>query len=194
MSVELEIAVKSLNTEDIISGNFKIPFTNHVSWKNAQKEDNDLRRVYSHLSSGSQPGRKKKNLKTIRRYLQYLTISNSGLLVHRKSNHFHPIFEAIAIPQNLLCGLLNTLHIRLNHSSKIQCKKVWHRYFFALDADKLIDEWTQFCHFSNSLKQIPNELFEQSTSKIPEILGEQFFPDILRRAGQSILVVRESLS
>ena len=84
LSVELEIAVKSLNTEDIISGNFKIPCTNHVSWKNAQKEDNDLRRVYSHLSSGSQPGRKKKNLKTTRRYLQYLTVSNSGLLVHRK--------------------------------------------------------------------------------------------------------------
>ena len=65
---------------------------------------------------------------------------------------------------------------------------------FALDADKLIDECTQFCHFCNSLKQIPNKLFEQSTSKIPEILGEQFFPDILRRAGQSILVVREILS
>ena len=81
-----------------------------------------------------------KNLKTIRRYLQCLTLCNSGLLVHQKSNHFHPKFETIAIHQNLLCGLKNALHIKLNHPSKTQFKKVWHRYFFALDADKLIDE------------------------------------------------------
>ena len=33
LSVESEITVELLNTEDIISGNFKMPFTNHVSWK-----------------------------------------------------------------------------------------------------------------------------------------------------------------
>ena len=53
---------------------------------------------------------------------------------------------------------------------------------------------TQFCHLCDSLKQIPNKVFKQSTSKIPKILGEQFFEYILRRAGQSILVVREILS
>ena len=53
---------------------------------------------------------------------------------------------------------------------------------------------TQFCHLCDSLKQIPNKVFKQSTSKIPKILGEQFFEYILRRAGQSILVVREVLS
>ena len=171
-----------------------MPFTNHVSWKNTQKEDNDDRRIYSHLSSGSRPGKTEKNLKTIRRYFQYLTISNSGLLVHRKSNSFHPTFETIAIPQNLLCGLINTFYIKLDHPSKTQFKKVWHRYFFALDADKLIDECTQFCHACNSFKQIPNKLFKLSTSKIPKILEEEFFADILRRAGQSILVVKEVLS
>ena len=90
-----------------------------------------------HLSSGSWPGKKEKNLKTVRCYLQYLTISNSDLLVHRKSNPFHPKFETIPITQNLLCGLINALHIKLKHPSKTQFKKVWHRYFFALDADKL---------------------------------------------------------
>ena len=169
-----------------------MPFTNHVSWKNTQKEDDVLRRVYSHLSSESRPGKKEKNLKTIRRYLQYLTISNSGLLVQRKSNSFHPTFEAIAIPHNLLGGLIIALHIKSNHPSKSQFKKVWHRHFF-VDADKLIDGCTQFYHLCNSLKQIPNELFEQSNFKIPKILGQQFFADILRRAGQSILVVREVL-
>ena len=82
----------------------------------------------------------------------------------------------------------------MNHPSKSEFKKVWDRYVFALDADKLIDGCTQLCHLCNSLKQIPNELFEQSTSKIPKILAEQFFADILWRAGQSVLAVREVLS
>ena len=34
------------------------------------------------------PVRRKENLKNIRRYLQYLTISNSGLLAYQKSNPF----------------------------------------------------------------------------------------------------------
>ena len=38
LSVESEITVKSLNTEDKISEDFNRPFTNHVSWKNAQKD------------------------------------------------------------------------------------------------------------------------------------------------------------
>ena len=53
---------------------------------------------------------------------------------------------------------------------------------------------TQFCHLCDPLKQISNKVFKQSTSKIPKILGEQFFEDILRRAEQSILVIREILS
>ena len=93
-----------------------------------------------------------------------------------------------------MCVLINTLHIKLNHPSKTQFKKVWHRYFFVLGSDKLIDEFTQFCHLCNSLKQIPDELFEQSTSKTRKILGEQFFADTLRTAGQSMLVFREVLS
>ena len=78
----------------------------------------------------------------------------------------------------------------MNHPSKTQFKKVWHRYLFALDTDKLIDECTQFRYSCNSLKQIPQKLFEKSTCKILKILGEQFFVDILRRAGQSTSVVR----
>ena len=60
LSVESEITVKSLNTEVILSGNFEMPFTNHVYWKNAQKENNDLIPIY-HLYLDS--ARRKKILK-----------------------------------------------------------------------------------------------------------------------------------
>ena len=95
----------------------------------------------------------------IRHYLQYLIISNSSLLVHGKSNLFHPTFETIAIPKILLRGLINALQIKLNHPSKTKFKKVWHRCFFALDAGKLIDECTQFCHLCNSLTLFRMDFF-----------------------------------
>lgn len=53
LSVESEITVKLLNTEEMISGNFKMPFSNNISGKNVQKEDNNLHSAYSYLSSGS---------------------------------------------------------------------------------------------------------------------------------------------
>ena len=70
------------------------------------------------------PARREKNLKTVRRYLQYLAIFNFGSLVHRKFNPFNPTFKTIAIPQNLLRELINALHIKFNHPSKTQFKKV----------------------------------------------------------------------
>ena len=89
-----------MNTEVLISETFEMCFKNYVSWKKTQKEGNDLCRVYSHLLSRYRTC-KKKNFKTIRCYLRYLTISNSGLLVHQRSNLFYPTFEAIAVPQNV---------------------------------------------------------------------------------------------
>ena len=68
------------------------------------------------------PARREKNLKTLRRYLQFLAIFNFDSLVHRKFNPFHPTFKTIAIPQNLLCELINALHIKLYHPSKTQFK------------------------------------------------------------------------
>ena len=87
--------------------------------------------------------------------MQYLTISNSGMLVHRKSNPFNPTFDTIGISQNLLCVFIETLHIKLNHPSKTQFKKVWHRYFFELAPDKLIDECThtKFSHYGGTENQ-----------------------------------------
>ena len=37
LSVESEITVKLLNTEEMISGNFKMPFSNNVFWKKRSK-------------------------------------------------------------------------------------------------------------------------------------------------------------
>ena len=45
-----------------------------------------------------------------------------------------------------------------------------------------------------TLKKVPRELFQQSTTALPEAVGQEFTGDVLRRSQQKILVVLEKLS
>ena len=167
----VDYAINSLSVEDIQNGKMQMPFTSLPAWKNAHKTDQELKRVYSELAAGSRPGRKEKNLKHIRRYLQIVTISPSGILVVRKPNPYRADDELIVVPQSLTSELIAALHLKLNHSTKSQLKKIWDRYFFSLNADKVIADCTTSCHLCNSLKRLPNELFEQFSSSVPQTVG-----------------------
>ena len=82
----MNVAVTRITVDEIEKGVVKMPFYNKSSWKTAQKADKDLNRVYSQLKSGTRPGKKEKDLKAVRRYFQVASISNDGLLIHRKKN------------------------------------------------------------------------------------------------------------
>ena len=101
-----------------------------------------MKGVYSQLAAGSRPGRKEKYLKHICRYLQIVTISPSGILVVRKPNPYKADDELTVVPQSLTSGLKAALHLKLNHPTKSQLKKIWDRYFFSLNADKVIADCT----------------------------------------------------
>ena len=171
-----------------------MPFYNKSSWKTAQKADKDLNRVYSQLKSGTRPGKKEKDLKAVRRYFQVASISNDGLLIHRKKNMYGNDFELIIIPQNLVSGLISALHIHLCHPSKGQLKKVWGRYFFGVNSDLLIENCTESCSLCNSMKKLPRELFQQSTSDVPDSIGKSFFADVINRERQRILILTDAFS
>ena len=106
------------------------------------------------------------------------SISDKGVLIHRKNNLYGKDFELIIVPQALAPGLISTLHIKLCHPKKGQLTRIWNRYFYAINSDKLIDDCTQACIMCNSLKSLPRELFEQSTSNVPDAIGKIFFADI----------------
>ena len=103
----LDIAVKAVRIEDISSGNAKMPFYNHQAWKHAQMNDRDLKRCYSQLSTGTRPGKKEKNLKHLRRYLQIASISEKGLLIYRKPYPYGKDLELIIVPKDLSSGLIS---------------------------------------------------------------------------------------
>ena len=171
-----------------------MPFTSRAAWQATQQDCSDLRRTHAHLSQGTRPSKKETNLRDIKRYLKDVIIAADGLLVVRDSQPFQPIRERIVVPRSVLSGLLTALHIRFHHPSKYQTKRLFNRYFFALDTDKAIETLTSSCHHCQSLKAIPRHLQPQSSSDPPATIGVSFAADIVKRYRQLILVLRETVS
>ena len=191
---KVDLAVAAVSFEDVENGTVKMPFYNTPAWKQAQRSDPDLKRCYAQLKEGTRPGKKERNLRLLRRYFQIASISDSGLLVYRKSNPYGPDFNLIIVPKDLAKGLISALHLQLKHPTKTQFRKLWNRFFFALDGEKLIDECTVSCPLCRSLQKLPKELFEQKTHDIPLTVGKVFSADIIRRERQKILVMQDIFS
>ena len=123
------------------------------------------------------------------------TISSDGLLVMKRNEPLAPPQECIIVPPQVLHGLLTSLHIQLSHLPATNLR--WlpiNRYLFALDLDKAINHVTSGCHFCASICQSPTMLIKQSTSTKPNIIGDHFAADVIKRAKQLILVLRECIT
>ena len=69
--------------------------------------------------------------------------------------------------------------------------KIFDRYFYGLRSKKVIEEVVEQCSQCNSMKYIAPELMTQTTSSVVEHPGDKFAADVMRRALQKILVVRD---
>ena len=186
--------VRSLSVSDVLQGSVKMPFTSRAAWQATQLECPHLRRTHSHLSQGTRPSKKATKIIDVKRYLKDVVIAADGLLVVRDHQPFQPPRERLVVPQSVLDGLLTALHIRFSHPSKYQMKRLFSRYFFALDVDKAIDLVSSSCHICESVKSIPKHFQPQSSEDAPQSIGISFAADVARRHRQLILVVRETVS
>jgi hypothetical protein len=189
-----DAAVRSVNIEDIEEGRTPMPFLTLPAWKATQQDCPHLRRTYAHLVQGTRPARKATNLKEVRTYLRSCTLGRDGVLVVRKPIPFARTRDLIVVPHHILHGLLCALHLRLSHPSRHQLSKLFHRYYFALASEKAIDDVSSQCAHCAALATMPKEVQEFSTSTPPKKPGERFAADVLCRARQKILVVRECFS
>ncbi|ROL49969.1 hypothetical protein DPX16_6377 [Anabarilius grahami] len=96
--------------------------------------------------------------------------------------------------------LLKTEHSLLKHS-KWQAHRVTQRlrlvvshYFYALDLEAAIQHTSRGCHQCAALAKSPSFAVEQSSCDPPEAVGSSFAADVLKRARQLILVVRECVT
>ena len=194
-AVELESSVvQSTSVSDIISGSAPLPFTNRKTWMQVQSECSDLRRTKAHLKQGTRPGVKETSIKSVKQYLNKVTIASDGLIVFKRIDPFAPPRECIVVPGELLHGLIMALHLRLSHPSANELSKVFKRYFWAINMDKAMNDCVSACHQCVSLKKAAHALIPQSSSDPPTAVAYQFAADVLKRCGQLIFVIREYVS
>ena len=68
------------------------------------------------------------------------------------------------------------------------------RYLFALDMDKAVNRVSSSCYSCAALHKTPHAAIEQSSCAPPEAVGVSFAADVIKRARQLILVVRECIT
>ena len=187
--------VDSVSIDDLVNGKVRVPFTNRSAWLATQKDCPDLEKVRFHLSQGSPPSRKHKNLKDVRRYLHSgALIASDGVIIVRESKPFKNLLDRIVVPRAVCMGLLMALHLQCSHPSGYQLKRIFSRYFFALGVDDLIESISKSCEQCTAVKDIPTSLIEQSTCEPPDSVGFNFAADIMKRERQNILVLRETVT
>ena len=101
--------------------------------------------------------------------------------------------SVISVPPSLFPGVINALHLRLEHPSKAQLTSLVSRYFYAPGWRAMIDEVSNNCHQCSAVRQLPKVLLDD-TSATPSGLASNFAVDIIERHQQKILIIRECLS
>ena len=122
-----------------------------------------------------------------------LSVDKSGLITVQQKIFDGSLTKAIVVPTSLFPGLVNALHIKASHPSKLQLTKLLSRHFYSPGQTKVISDATDKCHTCLSLKQIPSELFPQMTTSV-DGFGANFSIDVMVRLKQKIVVVREKMS
>ena len=184
--------VNEVSITDFIEGRTPLPFTNRAAWKDIQSECPDLRKVLSHKKAGTDPNKKSRNLRTVRKFLSAkLVIAPDGLLVHRLIKPLM-VTDQIVVPEQVAVGFLTALHLKLNHPTAYQLSKSVSRYFFMLKLDEKVEEVSKSCHHCASIRDIPKSLIKQSTSEPVSAVGSKYVGDIIKRSNQNIFIMRET--
>ena len=103
------------------------------------------------------------------------------------------VYNAISVPKNFYPGLVNALHIKLNHPSKGQMQRLMSRHFYSAGQARIIEEITSACTICASLKELPKELFSESTTENP-VFAANFSADVIKKDGHLVFLCREKLS
>ena len=192
---QISSVVQNVTIEDILQGKARMPWTNRNTWRDIQDECNILRKVKFFRDRGTQPGKKSRNLRQVRKYLTAgVILSHDSVLVNPYSPPLGRIIERIVVPDQIIHGILTMLHLLLNHPTAYNLSKAFCRYFFALGSDKYIKEVSQNCSQCAAIKELPKAMIKESTEPPPSVIGESFAADIIKRSSQKIMCIRETVT
>ena len=98
------------------------------------------------------------------------------------------------VHEDLSYGLLQGLHLNLNHPSPSQLQLAVDTKFFILDKDKNTSEISQNCTLCRSVSKLPLEIHTFEANKMPDHPGLSFTTDVIRLYKKIILIAVENFS
>ena len=191
--------IKKISAEEVLLGRQSIPYTNRGTWLNVQANDPTSCRLTNLIATGQAPPSKKtggeftrlKQLHTLFSKGQ-IRIEEDGLItMETKDGHFKG--RAVYVPNSIYTGVIQAIHLRLDHPSKHQMTQLLQRYFYTPGGGSMISDLVDSCHRCMSLKKLPAILAADTTSEI-QGFGSNYAADVVERCGQKFLIVRENLS
>ena len=178
-------------------------YANRNSWNEAQKANQACRETKKLLSSGKPPPKPVGKYageywNDIRRYYRECSIASDGLLVVKSEAEAisgNISREKIVIPKPLVPALLYHLHNnRDQHPTRSQQKAQFQRQFFAINLEKNLDLLYSNCYKCSILEKIPKEAIRNESQTDVDRPQVQFHVDVIKRAKQNILIVRDHFS
>ena len=192
--------LNSIHIGDVMSGKLPTPFLQRKSWIEAQQKDQTHITLVDLIKNAQSPERRKTGNENTKLKLLHnlyregkLTIHKDGLISITHTDQNGNKHQAISIPTILFPGLMYAIHYKLNHPSKLQLTKLVARHFYTPGYQRIIEEVISSCETCAALKQLPKDIFSESTGNI-DGFGSHFSADIIERNQQIILIVREKLS
>ena len=176
--------IRHLTVNDVLTGKSLMPMTQRSIWRNIQKQDPIHEKLQHLINTRQLPESRKRRgdftkIKLLHNLYKQgkLFIDNDDLImIKTPEGHFNQ--SVISIPPPLFTGLMNALHLKLEHPSKQQLLSLVQRYFYSPGWRKCIEEVSSQCHQCASLKQLPKVLIQDSSS-VPKGVGTNFAADVL---------------
>ena len=84
-----------------------------------------------------------------------------GLITVSQVDPKYGTYQAISVPSQMFPGLVQAIHLKLGHPSKLQLMKLLSRYFYSPGYARVVEEVTSNCVVCSSLKQLPEQLFSE---------------------------------
>ena len=196
---DLASNIRNVTVEDIKSGRMLMPLTQRSSWKNIQFRDSVHCKLRDLITTQQLPETRKTNgLNTKLKLLHNkytegsLFIDSDGMFMLRTpEGKFNG--SAISVPPAIYPGLVSALHIQLDHPSRGQLASLLNRYFYTPGGRAVIDAISDGCIHCAAIKKLPKVLLQDSTD-IPHGMASHFAADVIERANQKILVLKENMS
>ena len=178
-------------------------FTNKAAWRQAQMENQACQLAKHFLITGKPPSKAIGKFtgelwNDVRQYCREVSVANDGLLIVKaKPGELSGNIERhrIVIPKTLAPALLYHQHNHCQeHPPKAQQKAKFMRQFYAIGLDKHLDNLYKNCYKCSVIIKLPKEIIKNETKTEATKPHTHFHVDIIKRASQNILTIKDHFS